>query len=392
MHENAEFLFAIGAILLLGLASDFIGRHTFLPRVSLLLLFGIMIGDEMLGLIPNSITSRFDIIASVALLMIGFLLGGRLTIESLKQLGREAVWISISAAISTTLIVALVVFAIGVPVEIAILLGCIAAATAPAATFDTVVESGSESRFSRLLLAIVAIDDVWALLLFSLGLALVSLLGSAQDIAAPLLHATHETAGAVLLGSFIGLPAAYLTGRLKSGQPILMEALGLVFICGGAAIWLEVSFLIASITMGAVIANFAKHHEYAFHEIENIEWPFMALFFILAGASLEIRLLADIGMLGVAYLLARIAGKLLGSWAGAKATRAGRDVSRWMGVALMPQAGVAIGMALLAVTRYPEYRQLILSVIISTTVFFELIGPVLTRIALRNTEASSEPG
>jgi len=389
MQQTAEFLFAIGSILLLGLATDFLGRHTFLPRVTLLLAFGIIVGDEVLGMIPETLSNRFDLITDMALLMIGFLLGGRLSLKSLKQEGRQLLWLSISASLGTTVIVTLALVAASVPLEIAILLGCIAAATAPAATFDVVLESGSTSRFARLLLAIVAIDDAWALLLFSLGLALVSLLSGMQGISASLLDATHEVGGALLLGGLIGLPAAYLTGRLKPGQPMLTEALGLVFTCGGAAIWLDVSFLIAAMAMGAVITNLARHHDYPFHEIENIEWPFMVVFFILAGASLEIDIAANLGLIGAVYLLARIGGKLLGVWVGARASHANKDVRRWMGLALMPQAGVAIGMALLTANRFPEYQQTILSIVISTTVVFELFGPVFTSMALKHTQGVS---
>ena len=386
MQQTGEFLLAIGGILLLGLATDFLGRHIFLPRVTLLLAFGIIVGDEVLGLIPASVSNRFGIITDMALMMIGFLLGGKLTIESLTKTGRQVAWISVSAALGTTIIVAIALVAVGVSLEIAILLGCIAAATAPASTVDTVLESGSKSLFSGLLLAIVAIDDAWALLLFSLGLAAVSLLNGPQEISVSLLGAAYEISGALLLGGVIGLPAAYLTGRLKSGQPMLTEALGLVFTCGGIAILLDVSFLIAVMTMGAVITNLARHHEYPFHEIENIEWPFMVLFFMLAGASLEIGMLAELSLVGTVYLLARAGGKLLGAWVGGWASSADKEVRRWMGMALMPQAGVAIGMALLAANRFPEYQQTVLTIVISTTVVFELVGPVFTRMVLRHAE------
>jgi Kef-type K+ transport system membrane component KefB len=138
-------------------------------------------------------------------------------------------------------------------------------------------------------------------------------------------------------------------------------------------------------TMGAVIANIAQHHEYAFHEIENIEWPVMVFFFVLAGDSLEVGALAEIGLVGIVYLLARIAGKILGAWTGARVSHADKDVQRWMGAALLPQAGVAIGMALLAADRFPEYQPIILPVILGSTVFFELVGPVFTRMALNRT-------
>jgi len=186
----------------------------------------------------------------------------------------------------------------------------------------------------------------------------------------------------------IGLPAAYLTGRVKQGQPILTEALGIVFVCGGLAIWLGVSFLIASMVMGAIIANLAKHHEYSFHAIEGIEWPFMVIFFVLAGASLELSALKNIGLIGVAYILLRATGKYLGAKIGSQFSRAEKSTKRWIGLALLPQAGVAIGMALVASNQFPEYRQVLLSIVISSTVFFEIIGPVFTRMAIQRAQGA----
>ena len=385
MNQTAQFLFALGAILLLGLAADFLGRRTFLPRVTLLLLVGILVGDQVLGLIPATLSARFEVIANMALLMVGFLLGGQLTLKSLRGLGRRLLWISLSATLASILVVTLALSACGIPVEIAVLLGCIAAATAPAATADTVIESGQTGPFCRLLLAIVAIDDAWALILFSLALAGVAFVNGVGSMDAQLLTAVHEIFGALALGVAIGIPAAFLTGRLTPGQPMLTEALALVFLCGGAAMWLDVSFLISAMAMGAVIANLAKHHDYPFHEIENIEWPVMVVFFMLAGASLEIGMLRELGLIGLVYVLARAGGKVFGAWFGARMGNAGAAVERWMGLALLPQAGVAIGMSLLAASRFPEYRQIILSVVISTTVLFELAGPAFTRLALKKT-------
>jgi Kef-type K+ transport system membrane component KefB len=385
MEQSAYIFFSLGAIFLLGLATDYLGRRTFLPRVTLLLALGIIVGDEVLGFIPTGLTDLFKLITIITLLMVGFVLGGKLDFKAIWDDGRHLLWISLGASLGTTLVVGIALTLIGVHHGIAILLGCIAAATAPAATVDTTLEWGGDTRFSRLLLMIVAIDDIWALVLFSLGLALASLMEQSLGVTASLLEAVHHIGGAVLLGSVIGLPAAYLTGRLKPGRPMLTEALGLVFICGGAAMWLDVSYLIAAITMGSVIANFARHHEYPFHEIENIEWPLMLVFFVLAGASLEIGRLWELGLAGAVYLVARTVGKVLGARLGGAISKADKDVQQWMGMALLPQAGVAIGLALLASNQFPQYGQTILVVVISTTVVFELFGPVCTRLALVKT-------
>lgn len=286
MYSASEFLLTLGGILLIGLATDAIGRHTFLPRVTLLLLFGVLIGKEMFDLIPPVFTDRFDIIANMALLMVGFLLGGKLTADFLSRSASQTLWISISTAVVTTVVVSAILMAVGISASMAIILGCIASATAPAATMDIVLESDCKAPFSDLLLSIVALDDVCGLILFSIGIALVSIIDGNTEHAAQLYIAIRDIGGALILGLLLGFPAAYLTGRIRRGQPMLMEALGLVFLCGGIAIWLDVSFLIASIVMGAVVTNFARHHEYPFHEIENVEWPFMTIFSVLAGASL----------------------------------------------------------------------------------------------------------
>lgn len=384
MQTASQFLLALGGFFLLGLVTDILGRHTFLPRVTLLLLFGIAIGEEALDLIPSIFTNNFEIIADMALLMIGFLLGGKLTIASLLGgSGNKILWISISAVIGPVVMVILGLALIGVPFEIAILLGCIASATAPAATVDTVIEANYKGSFADTLLSIVALDDVWGLILFSIGIAVVAAISGMDGGLSPITIVAYDLGGAVILGLLIGLPAAYLTGRIKPGQPILTEALGIVFVCGGLALLLDVSFLIASMVMGAVIVNLAKHHEYPFHAIEDIEWPFMIIFFILAGALLEISGLKDIGLIGLIYIICRIIGKIIGALIGSKCSGADPLTRRWMGVALLPQAGVAMGMALVAASQFPDYRQLLLSVVISTTVFFEIIGPVFTRIALR---------
>lgn len=382
MQTSSQFLLTIGGILLLGLLTSTLARRTLLPRVTLLLIFGIIIGKEMLDVIPQLFSDRFEIIANMTLLMVGFLLGGKLTRASLGKSAGEVLWISISAALITAIIVSFGLIWAGTPKEIAILLGCIGSATAPAAILDVVSELKVKNKFTHVLLSIVALDDVWALALFGTGMAVVTSFTGLGGESSFILMATREIGGAVMLGVFIGLPAAYLTGRIQQGQPILTEALGIVFVCGGLAIWLGVSFLIASMVMGAVIANVAKHHEYPFHAIEGIEWPFMVIFFVLAGASLELSAMEDIGLIGVTYILCRITGKYLGVRIGSQFSHAGPVTKSWMGVALLPQAGVAIGMALVASNQFPEYRQMLLSIVISSTVFFEIIGPVFTRLAI----------
>ena len=382
MEIGYTLLIALGGILLLGLVADFVGRYTLLPRVTTILVFGALVGPHALDVIPQVLLDNFDLIAQVVLIMVGFLLGERLAVEELKKTGRATLVISITAVVTTCCMVALALWIVGTSIQTAVLLGCIAAATAPAASVDVVFESGNQGKFAKRLLAIVALDDVWALLLFSLGLSLVLAMAGSVDSSSPMLFASKEIFGAILLGTAIGLPASYLTGRIKPGQPVLSEALGLVLLCGGLALWLDVSYLITSMVMGVVIANFALHHEQPFRAIEGLEWPLLAIFFVLAGASLDFTALQSIGLIGGVYVVSRVAGKVLGAWIGGVGSSINSEESGWIGLAMLPQAGAAMGMALVASSQFPEYRQILLSVVISSTILFELVGPIFTRKAL----------
>jgi Kef-type K+ transport system membrane component KefB len=386
MTGNAQLILAIGLLLLLGMAAHALGQRTFLPRVSLLVTCGVAIGPAGLDLIPPTLINNFDLIATMALLMIGFLLGGKLTRQSFIRSRSNSIIISLTAAIGTAVIVFGGLLLIGVPADIALLLGCIASATAPAATVDIVSESGSRSAFAELLLLVVALDDVWGLILFSFALAAVGVMQGLDGTVAPLLIGARDIGGGVLIGLLIGLPAAYMTGRIRPGRPIPTEALGLVFVCGGLALWTNTSFLIASMVMGATIANLARHHEYPFHAIEGIESPFLIIFFVLAGASLELDALAAAGLLGIAYMVSRVIGKIAGAAIGTRISHADTPTTRWLGIALLPQAGVAVGMALVASSAFPEYRSVLLPIVIGATVVFEILGPLGTRFALAATE------
>jgi len=381
---SEQYLLTIGALLLVGLFASTVARRTFLPRVTILLLLGFGLGSDGVGVIPSWLTSNFQIIADITLLMVGFLLGGKLSRSDFKESTGTVLWISFTSAVVTALAVALGLYLLNVPLEIAVILGCVASATAPAAILDVVTELGVDSPFSKRLLSIVALDDIWALIIFALGMAfLQNVNGQATHDESMLVHASLEIFGSILLGFLMGLPAAYLTGRAKPGQPMLTEAIGIVFICGGVSMWLDMSYLITSIVLGATIVNLAQHHEYPFHAIEDIESPFMVIFFILAGASLELDALMNLGLIGSAFILLRIMGKYLGAKLGGRLSHADSATRQWMGIALLPQAGVAIGMALVASHTFHEHSQTLLTIAISSTIFFEIIGPIGTRLAIQ---------
>ncbi|MFO7960277.1 MAG: cation:proton antiporter, partial [Nitriliruptoraceae bacterium] len=377
----------IGGLLLVGLLAEWSAARLPIPRVSVLILLGVAVGPIGLDLLPAAREQWFPIVSAVALVMVGFLIGGEFTAERLRELGPRSAVISLIESLGTATVVGAGLLAVGVEVQLAFPLAGVAAATAPAAVSAVVQESDREGPFSRLLLAIVALDDAVGLVVFSLMLAVVGLLaGGDGSGGAAVTGALRELGGGVALGVGLGVPAAYLTGRLRPGRPALEEALGLVLLCAGLGMWLRVSYVLAAVVMGAVVANVASHHERPFREIEGIEWPFLVIFFLLAGASLELSALTAVGWIGAAYILLRTLGKVVGAGLGVTAVGGSSGHARWLGVALLPQAGVALGLALLADQQLPESGGDVLAIVVGATVVFELIGPLGTRLALERAE------
>ncbi|WP_294619724.1 cation:proton antiporter [uncultured Roseovarius sp.] len=382
-------LIALGALFLTGLLADELGRRTRLPRVTILLACGIAVGPSGLDVIPHEAQALYDFLSVTALTMVAFLLGSSLTLEELNIHGRAILTISALIVVVTMALVMGGLWLLGLPLPLAILLGAIATATDPAATHDAIRQSGKSGPFPDILKGIVAIDDAWGLIAFSMAVVLAVSMGGELQLG----HfgtAAWEVGGALGLGAIIGLPAAFLTGRLRDGEPMQTEALGIVFLTAGLAIWAEVSFLLAGMTAGALVANLARHHEVAFHEIEHIQWPFMILFFLLAGASLDLSHLNGVGLALGGYVVLRILGRAIGGWLGGAAAGTPAKYRPWYGMALLPQAGVAVGMALVAAQEFPEYADLLLGLTIATTVIFELIGPITTLWAINRVQRSGD--
>ncbi|MGB0498112.1 MAG: cation:proton antiporter, partial [Rubricella sp.] len=314
-----------------------------------------------------------------------FLLGGSLKADTLRGHGREIVALSLVVTIVSVGIVAGGLLLLGASFTLALVMGAIAAATAPAATRDVVRQSGRTGPFATTILGIVAIDDAWGLIAFSLALALAAGFNGGAHLDA-LGLGLWEIGGAAALGLLIGFPAAQLTGRLKPGEPTLIEAIGVVLLCAGLAMMLEVSFLLTGMVCGVVVVNVARHHDQPFHEIERIEWPFVLLFFVMAGASLELHMLQEIGVIGLGYIILRAVSRMIGGIAGAPLAGVSTRQGALTGLALMPQAGVAIGMALVAADRFPQYGERILAITIASTIVFEILGPLCTQVALARSE------
>jgi Kef-type K+ transport system membrane component KefB len=213
-------------------------------------------------------------------------------------------------------------------------------------------------------------------------MAIAGVVSGEAAVGAGIVHSLINVGGSILLGTALGAPMAYLTGRIRYGEPMLAEALGFVMLGAGIAEWLNLLPILTSMVMGILVASLGSHHDRPFHAIEGVEWPFMLLFFVLAGASLKIDTLLLAGGVTAVYVLARACGIYAGTRLGGHIMGASRPLRRWLGLALMPQAGVAIGMALLAAQKFPGTASVVLTSAVASTVVLETIGPVFTKLSI----------
>lgn len=384
MHDVANVLILLGGLFLISLVISPVSARLGVPRVTLLIASGVVIGPQGLALINGGERDWFPIISHITLLIIGYLLGARLTRHYLARYARGVLVSSLLITLTTTVVVALGLLALGFDATVAWVLGAIAAATDPAATLDVLKQRRNRGHFGLILEGVVAMDDVLGLLIFSVVLTGLTLFEGGGGVA-PLLHLIRDVGGALVLGVAMGGMAAYLLDRKPTGQPVIVDSLAFIFLCGGLAQWLEVSFLLAAMTMGMVVVNRADTTYEHLHEIEFIEQPFLVLFFIMAGATLNLDQLGWLGLAGLAYVLLRVGGRVLGGWLVPVRYIEARQ-RPWLGLALLPQAGVALGMALVAADQFPEHADLLVTIAIAATIFFEMVGPVLTHLALNRVE------
>ena len=375
-------LLTVGGLLLLGLLTNYLSPKLHIPRVTLLIIVGVVMGPSGFDLLPQDHEHWYTLFSNIALLMIGFILGCKLSIASLKEFGKQVFWISIFEVVGVSALVFSGLMLFGTPVEVALVLAGIGPASAPAAVTNVVEGLRAKGRFTNTLLGIVAIDDAWGLIVFSVLLAVAMAISGHGGWFDALSSGGLELGGALLIGIILGIPAAWLTDHIRAGEPMQAEALGFIFICGGLAQLINASFILAAMIMGVVIANTAKHTNRAFDTIREFEWPIMILFFILAGSSLHVSKLPDIGYVGLIYILLRIFGLVAGAYLGGSIGKAGRHIKKFMGLAITPQAGVALGMALVAANHFPDLKNTFIPLVIGTTVVFEIIGPIFTLLAV----------
>ncbi len=399
-------LLNISVAMFAGLMLTRLGNKLKLPDVTAYLVAGVLIGPCVIGAlhIPGLGFSSFDeldalgAISDVALGFIAFSIGNEFRLSQLRETGRQALVIGILQAVVATLIVdaALLglhlIFPQALSVPAAITLGAIAAATAPAATLMVVRQYKAKGKLTELLLPIVALDDAVGLVLFAVSFGVARALSSGVvDVYTIVINPLIEILGSLLLGALAGLGLAKLEPIFHSNTNRIAMSISFVFLtvalsmlkipAGGATIGF--SPLLVCMMLGSVFCNLCPLSEEIMHNADRWTAPVLVLFFVLSGAELELGVFARAGsvLIGLVYILFRSLGKYIGARESARLMRCDKTVVDYLGITLLPQAGVALGMCVTA-AQLPGDGALIRNIVLFAVLNYELFGPVLTKWAL----------
>lgn len=376
-------LLTIGIAMAAGLLVSRLARLVKLPNVTAFLVAGLVIGPCVGRIITEEQATSMNVISEAALGFIAYAIGGEFKLSYLKKIGKAPLTITFFQGMTTALCVDVGLIVLGVPVPEALLLGAIALATAPAATLMVVRQYKANGPVTQMLLPVVAMDDALGLMVFSISSSVAAaLLGGEMTVQSMLVAPLAEIVGSLALGSALGFVLGYCSRFFASRGNKLALSIALVLAGVGLCDMWGLSSLLVCMMIGAVMVNISQQHEVLMEQCDRFTPPLFLLFFVLSGAQLDLTVLPVVGLTGICYLLLRSIGKWCGTMLGALCVHADKNIRKYLGLTLLPQAGVAIGMSQLVSIKFPALASQINTIVLAGVLVFELVGPIVTKLAL----------
>ena len=405
MSSTTSILLSLSIALLAGLLLSRLAKKVQLPAVTAYLVAGVLIGPFLLGAlnvpgigITHDQLEGFGIIADVALGFIAFSMGNEFRIDALKKIGKQATVIGIFQAIFTTAIVDIALIALHFampekfPMAAAIVLGAVATATAPAATLMVVRQYKAKGPLTDILLPVVALDDAVGLVVFAVSFGIArSMSQSSVNVLSIILEPLLEVILSLALGFIMGLLFTLCerffhsrSKRMAVSVTFVMLTVGIScmkFNVGG--IHIGFSSLLACMMLGTVFCNICDFSEELMDRADRWTAPILILFFVISGAELDLSVFSEIAVviIGLAYIASRSLGKYFGAGISARWTKCDANIVKYLGITLLPQAGVALGMAIKATELGPD-GAIVRNITLFAVLIYEIVGPFLTKVAL----------
>lgn len=384
MGTGAVIILCLAIILLTGFFLTRITRLLKLPNVTAYIFAGIIIGPYALNLVPVSVINGMGFMTDIALAFIAFGVGRFFKLSTLKKSGLSIIVITVfEALIAAVLVTAGMYFIFRLPITLCLLLGAIGSATAPASTIMTIRQYRAKGEFVDAVLQVVALDDAVSLLAFSVCAAIVNVMESGEgfdswSIISPLVY----NIALIGLGIALGFVLHLMIGSKRSRDNRLIIVCAIIFFLTAVCSALNVSPLLSCMCLGAAYINVSGNKE-LFDQINDFTPPVMCMFFVLSGMKLNIPGLSTVGIVGAGYFVIRIIGKYVGAFLGALTTKKDKKTRNCLGLALIPQAGVAIGLAALGERILGGSTGATLStIILASSVIYEMVGPASAKLSL----------
>lgn len=383
LNDTTIILLSLSVILLSGFLLTRLTKLVKLPNVTGYIIAGILIGPYVMDLIPQQMVDNMGFVSDIALAFIAFGVGRFFKKENFKETGFSVIVITLLESLMAGVIVTISIhYIFHLDWDFCLLLGAIATATAPASTMVTIRQYHARGNFVNTLLQVVAFDDAICLIAFSLASVFVnSNTGtgvSASEIILPVIY----NIGALVIGFVSGIILSKLMTPKRSEDNRLILTIALLLGIAGLCAALDISPLLSCMLFGTTYINMTRDKE-LYKQVERFTPPVLSIFFVVSGMNLDISSFSTLGIIGISYFILRIIGKYLGAFLGCTITKTSKEVRNYIGLALIPQAGVAIGLAFLGRRILADTMgNMLLTIILSSSVLYELIGPVSAKIAL----------
>ncbi|MBU0502354.1 MAG: cation:proton antiporter [bacterium] len=396
---NKDIFLLLASLLLAGYLFGLLVKLIKLPRVTGYIIAGVLLGPSIVNLFNEKSISQLNLIPQLALGIIALIIGAGLSFTLIKKLGFQVILITILQALGAFLLVFFILLFFKMPLGAILPLAAIATATDPAATLAVIKEYRARGTLTETVMAVVALDDAVAIILF--GLVLTIDLRHLSAFGETALHSLSlslmEILGALVVGIVLGLIAHLLIKLTKEASDSLIVILALVLLAIGLASISNISALLTNMFLGLTLINISSKNSELVDNLGKITPPIYCFFFVLSGASLHLGVFTHAGttliIWGIGFILMRIFGKILGAYLGGTLSGAPDPIRKFLGLTLIPQAGVAVGLPLMitAASSFYEFRPLIVNITLVAVAFNVIIGPVATKIALfKANEATAE--
>ena len=373
MAELDTTLFLIGAATILAFFVGKLANRVRLPAVVGYIITGVVLGPSLLKGFDEHLVDKMGIVSDLALALVAFTIGSELRRDIFRKVGKGIILVMLAQSFMTFGLVAVAIYFVTTSLPIALIFGAVGLATAPAGTVIVLQEYRAKGPLTSSLLAVVGLDDGVAIIVYAFAAAAARMLmtGAGGALAVgQLWTACVEIIGAIGLGVALGVLLTIFARRIRSRNDILIVSIALVLVCAGLSNFFHVSLILSNLVLGMVAINLSwKTGQRSYDALQSVTAPIYVLFFIMAGAHLDVSLLHTLGVIGIVYIASRIAGKIAGAYAGARLTRVPDVIRKYLGLGTLSQAGVAIGLAILVVREFsdlPGGREL--GILVITTV------------------------